>query len=51
MFSPLCTLQMAKWLYHKGSSSQPLEGDKAYGDVLVVKELRKLQNSNRKATK
>lgn len=44
-------MQMAKSLYHKGSSSQPLEGDKAYGDVLVIKELRKLQNSNRKAVK
>ncbi len=44
-------LQMAKFVYHKGSSSQPSEGDKAYGDLLVIKELRKLQNSNRKASK
>ena len=44
-------LQMAKFLYHNGSTSQPAEGDKPYGDLLVVKELRKLQNSNRKAAK
>lgn len=44
-------MQMAKFLYHKGSTSQPAEGDKPYGDLLVVKELRKLQNSNRKAAK
>lgn len=38
-------------MYHKGSSSQPLEGDKAYGDLLVIRELRKLSVSNRKAAK
>ena len=44
-------MQVAKFLYHKGSHSQPAEGDKAYGDLLVVKELRKLQSSNRKTVK
>lgn len=44
-------MQMAKFLFHEKSTSQPLEGDKAYADLLVVKELRKLQNSNRKSTK
>ena len=44
-------MQMAKFLYHKGSSSQPLEGDKAYGDLLVIRELRKLSTSNRRAAK
>lgn len=42
---------MAKFLYHHISASQPVEGDKPYGDLLVVKELRKLQNSNRKTLK
>ncbi|KAL3135319.1 hypothetical protein ABBQ32_007514 [Trebouxia sp. C0010 RCD-2024] len=44
-------MQMAKFLYHKGSSSQPLEGDKAYGDLLVIRELRKLSTSNRRAAR
>ena len=42
---------MAKFLFHDKSISQPMEGEKAYGDLLVVKELRKLQSSNRKTVK
>eukprot|EP00051_Salpingoeca_urceolata_P000297 m.33436 g.33436 ORF g.33436 m.33436 type:complete len:616 (-) comp10393_c0_seq1:53-1900(-) len=35
-------LQVAKFLYHSKSHADPAEGDKPYGDLLVVRELRKL---------
>ncbi|KAK9843821.1 hypothetical protein WJX81_007539 [Elliptochloris bilobata] len=44
-------MQAAKFMYHEQSQARPDEGEKAYGDLLVVRELRKLSNEARRATK
>ena len=49
-FVNLC-LRTAKFLYHAESEVRPREGDKAYSDLLVIRELRNLSNSAKTASK
>ncbi|BDA51332.1 hypothetical protein COCOBI_18-2090 [Coccomyxa sp. Obi] len=44
-------LQAAKFLYRDESKARPDEGEKAYHDLMVVRELRKMANESKAATK
>lgn len=41
----------AKWLHHGESQMQVASGDKPYSDLEVVRELRKMSNTSKKASK
>lgn len=41
----------AKWLYHDESVMEVASGDKPYSDLELVRELRKMSNSSKKASK